>query len=94
MCALWESCSNGRCSGWQGRWKSGVRHSCFLWQEELGVSKSSHLPRLGPFLLSAKNPCAGAEGSPHLKLDPSSQTFTALVSPLPALGCAGRAEEP
>lgn len=36
----------------------------------VNVSKSSHSPRVSPFLLSAKNPYAWADGSPQLKLDP------------------------
>lgn len=88
--ALMGDGAAGRADGNLG---SGIPVSCGRRSWE-SVSKSSHSLRFGPFLLSAENPHAGADGSPQLKLDPFSPTFTALVNPLPALGCAGRAEEP
>lgn len=48
------------------------------------MSANPGLTQDQPIPLSAEIPCAGADGSAQLEPDPSSQTFTALVSPLPA----------
>lgn len=93
MCTLWESCSDGRWGGWWGRWRSGGRHCCFLWQEELGECQQIQpLTQSQPIPPQQKTLVQGL--MVHLSLSWTLlSNLDCLCEPFPALGCAGRAEE-